>query len=393
MGNISYTLLTYPGKHNIYIIEVVLIWCVLRKLSDRFKQSNVSCNSPHGIHILNMNSWYKSTKEAFLTSSVADIYFQLDKSARLDGYSIELEQKEEWEETILSVKEALKYPGLDSIKGVLLEYNFRRRGLRIDFVLLAPGITFVLEFKRGDISGSARDQVMRYAKNLIEFHELTQSLAPIVYPILITREGDVVNPGQLGMSRNRPNLNAVPLSCHVEKLGELLKSALDFLHKEGKCPTVEEWDSAAFSPSTQIIDAAITLYGGHDVTAIKEHANSAYDIAKCSEAVKETIRRFTSEGVNGIIVVTGQPGAGKTLVGLNTVFSKEFMSQSVFVTGNAPLVSVLTAALSQSYRKFTNKKWEDSLAGFPRDEDSFIEDSTTFNIVCAHHFLGDKDGQ
>jgi hypothetical protein len=63
------------------------------------------------------------------------------------------------------------------------------------------------------------------------------------------------------------------------------------------------------------------------------------------------------------------------------------------VTGNAPLVSVLTAALSQSYRKFTNKKWEDSLAGFPRDEDSFIEDSTTFNIVCAHHFLNDKDGQ
>ena len=340
-----------------------------------------------------MNSWYKSTKEAFLASTTADIYFQLDKSARIDGYSIESEQKVEWEATIKVVKEALMYPGLDLIKGVLVEYNFRRRGLRMDFVLLAPGAIFILEFKRGDISGSAKDQVMRYAKNLIEFHELTQSLSPIVYPILITREGDVGSPGRLETNKHRVNLNSVPLSCNPEELGRTIESALMFLRSDGRCPSVEEWDAAAFSPSTQIIDAAITLYGGHDVTAIKEHANSALDIAKCSEEVKETIRKFSSENINGIIIVTGEPGAGKTLVGLNTVFSKEFMSQSVFVTGNVPLVSVLTASLSQSYRKISDKKWDESLAGFPRDKDSFVEESTTFNIVCAHNFLSDKDGQ
>jgi hypothetical protein len=86
-----------------------------------------------------MNSWYKSPVDVFLSASLQDIYFTLDKSAREDGYSIESEQKEEWEATIDVVKKALTRPSLGLIKGILAEYNFRRRGLRIDFVLLAPG--------------------------------------------------------------------------------------------------------------------------------------------------------------------------------------------------------------------------------------------------------------
>ena len=83
-----------------------------------------------------MNSWYKSSVDGFLSASLQDIYFTLDKSAREDGYSIEIEQKVEWEATIGVVKNALSRPGLSLVKGVIAEYNFRRRGLRIDFVLL-----------------------------------------------------------------------------------------------------------------------------------------------------------------------------------------------------------------------------------------------------------------
>jgi hypothetical protein len=94
-----------------------------------------------------------------------------------------------------------------------------------------------------------------------------------------------------------------------------------------------------------------------------------------------------------LIIVTGEPGAGKTLVGLDTVFDRDFIKQSVFVTGNAPLVEVLTESLSRSYRRLSDRKWDESLGGFPRDDDGFVEDSTTFNILNAHNFLSDKEGQ
>ena len=343
-----------------------------------------------------MNSWYKSPVDVFLSASVQDIYFTLDKSAREDGYSIESEQKEEWEATISVVKEALARPGLGLIRGVLAEYNFRRRGLRIDFVLLAPGAIFVVEFKRGDVTQSAKDQAMRYAKNLLEFHEITQLLRPKVYPIVVTRKGKVGEPGKLGFSTNRPELNARPLCCSEADLGQTLEAALNFACNEVACPSVDEWDASAFAPSTQIIDAAIALYGRHEVgaiSAIKSQQEAALAIARCAVSVKATIDKFTHDGKNGLIIVTGEPGAGKTLVGLDTVFAREYIKQSVFVTGNAPLVEVLTESLSRSYRRLTDKRWDESLGGFPRDEDGFVEDSTTFNILNAHNFLSDKDGQ
>jgi len=348
------------------------------------------------IYIIYMNSWYKSTKHGFLSASLQDIYFRLDSSARLDGYSIESEQKEEWEATIAVMKEALHYPGLDVVEGILMEYNFRRRGLRVDFVLLAPGAIFVLEFKRGDVSASAKDQAMRYAKNLIEFHELTQELAPKIYPIVITRKGDAGSLGRLGFSFNRPSLNAMPLCCVGSDLGRTMSDALKFSRSLGRCPSVEEWDSSAFCPSTQIIDAAIALYGRHEVgaiSAIKEQEDAAIAIAACAASVKRMIDKFTENKSNGLIVITGEPGSGKTLVGLDTVFSRDFANQAVFVTGNAPLVEVLTASLSRSYRRLSDKKWDEALGGFPRDEDGFVEDSTTFNILNAHNFLSDAEGQ
>ena len=343
-----------------------------------------------------MNSWYKSTVDGFLSASLQDIYFTLDKSAREDGYSIEIEQKVEWEATIGVMKNALSRPGLSQVKGVIAEYNFRRRGLRIDFVLLAPGAVFVVEFKRGDVTQSAKDQAMRYAKNLLEFHDLTQQLRPKVYPIVVTRRGDVGEPGKLGFSTNRLDLNARPLCCTESDLGQTIENALIFARNDGRCPSVDEWDSSAFSPSTQIIDAAIALYGRHDVgaiSAIKSQQEAALSIARCADSVKKKINEFTKYGNNGLIVVTGEPGAGKTLVGLDTVFDREFIKQSVFVTGNAPLVEVLTESLSRSYRRLTDKKWDESLGGFPRESDGFVEDSTTFNILNAHNFLSDKEGQ
>lgn len=334
-----------------------------------------------------MNSWYKSDRTTFLNTQSDIIYLALDKSSQKEGYVIENEQKEEWFKTIELMQEALREPKLSSINGVLIEYNFKRMGLRIDFVLTGPGVLFITEFKRTGITADSEDQVMRYAKNLLEFHELTQEIRPYVVPILVTRTGNVKNSPKIAFHNVWKKMLEQPMRCQGNNLSKTMVAALDHIGQEGQQVDFEKWDASPFHPSTQMIDATITLFGQHQVSAMKDHAAEAKDINICVENVKAQIREFNKLGEHGIIIVTGAPGAGKTLVGLNITFSKEFAKESVFVSGNAPLVEVLRQSLLRSYKRMSSKSWDQSMSGFTRDPDGFVEEGSVFKIVNAHNFL------
>ena len=88
--------------------------------------------------------------------------------------------------------------------------------------------------------------------------------------------------------------------------------------------------------------------------------------------------------------MSGAPGAGKTLVGLNLTFSKEFRDDAVFMTGNAPLVEVLQESLKRSYRSMSDKRVQ-RLSGYSKKGVDFVKSNTVFKIVKAHHFLKEKD--
>ena len=334
-----------------------------------------------------MNSWYKNDRLTFLKDDVDSIYLRLDRSSQLDGYVIENEQKEEWIQTVSLMKKALQSPELSAISGVLIEYNFKRRGLRIDFVLTGPGVLFVIEFKRADLTADSEDQVMRYAKNLLEFHEYTQEAQPYVIPILVTRNGKAKNTSDLTFHGVWKKMASQPLRCKGDAITETLIEALKRLDSTAQRIDFEKWDSSPFRPSTQMIDATITLFGQHEVSAMKDHAAEAEDINKCTESVKAQIRKFNQNGEHGLIIVTGAPGAGKTLVGLNIAFSKEFSKEAIFVSGNAPLVEVLRESLLRSYKRMSSKSWSQSMSGFTRDPEGFVEEGSVFKIVSAHNFL------
>jgi hypothetical protein len=333
---------------------------------------------------------------------------QLSDGAAREGLHVEHEQRQEWEASIgvlqrelqqraleiQALKDALADPDLGAYRHVILEYDLRRRGLRIDCVLLGDGVIAVVEFKRSRFSAADREQVTNYAVNLMEFHEETRRAVEqdgaIVVPVLSQtgRRGEdrlVATPGF-----HRAPWSGVfrrPIESSASKLHEALKFALTQRRSEVIIDCTQ-WLRSRFSPSSSILDAAISLYGQHTVSAIAEHSAPIALIERCTREVLDLTTSSLRNGVNRVIFVSGAPGAGKTLVGLNLAFEPSLREDAVFVTGNAPLVEVLSAALKSSYRKGPAAGVVAS--GYARENAARVIEMSTFKLVKAHRFLGER---
>lgn len=335
-----------------------------------------------------MASWYKNSREGMLADGISTVVDALHKSAAEERWQIDPDQDDEWRETLAVLCAALRDESMQFITGVLAEYDFRRRGIRIDFILVSAGALFVLEFKRSDTIAADRDQVLNYCVNLVEFHEVTQNAQPKLVPILVSRAG--------ARATRIPAIewmNDWPQICQnvTYSRGVDLRRALVELHQQ-LAPadaqfTYQEWDAASFHPSSSIIDAAISLYGQHDVSAMKEHAAPKEAIDKCISSVVAEINAATSAGRNELIVVSGAPGAGKTLVGLALAFQERYRDEAVFVTGNAPLVKVLNGSLKKSYLELNRQSRTRALGGYTRAASGFVARNSDFKIVNANRFL------
>ena len=351
-------------------------------------------------------AWYHGTRETFLGTPEDVIANQLAGRAAADSLEIESAQSEEWRrsvgllqkslgERIPILRQALMAPGGEAIRHVILEFDFRRRGLRMDCLLLADGVLFVLEFKRTQLERADRDQVMNYAVNLIEFHRVTREWceqdAAIVIPVLALTEGrsraPVTWPGLAGHSW--PALAHKPLECDRDTLQAALMVGLN--NRRSDAPVLhKEWLDSSFLPSSSILDATLSLYGNHDVVAIQDHAAPKAAIEASTNEIRGHIEDALARGAYHIVFLSGAPGAGKTLVGLDLVMRGDHAGHSVFVTGNAPLVEVLNKALSTSY--CAQGRRSSTLTGYRRADAKFVASAASFKIVKAHNFLS-KRGQ
>lgn len=351
------------------------------------------------------SAWYSAGRIEFLSAEASTVVARLASQATQDGWHIEPEQHEEWRASIGILQEqltrkiqvlqsVLTEPGLDAFSTIVLEYDLRRRGLRIDCLLLGDGIIAVLEFKRGDVLKAHVDQIENYCVNLLEFHAETRRLCEtqhvIIVPVIVqtTKGRKPRSVSQRGFMPAPWQAIAHPaLVASRAELAELLLTALC----TRRSPTnfdARAWLTSPFSPSSTILDAALSLYGQHDVSAIASHAASIEQIEECAADVLALIRRSQSDGLNRVIFVSGTPGSGKTLLGLKIAFAREFHQDTVFVTGNAPLVEVLQTALQKSYRRNQTKRPD--LAGYPKESARHVIANSTFKIVKAHTFLGER---
>lgn len=255
-------------------------------------------------------------------------------------FPLTIEQRNAWE-----VQIAILQKSLSGIGGrVFLEFDVPRIGSRIDTVLVTPSVICPIEFKVGEASHQRAhiNQAWDYALDLKNFHQASH-LAPIV-PILVATES-----AHFDEALTEPHADGVhpPVRANSRSLRHILDLALSkYAH-----PVVEadSWSRAPYQPTPTIIEAAQSLYARHSVDAIARHDAGAHNLSITSARVEQLIDEAAREKRKLIIFVTGVPGAGKTLVGLNVATQKRDSSSThaVFLSGNGPLVEVLREALTR----------------------------------------------
>ncbi|MCB1865536.1 MAG: DUF2075 domain-containing protein [Chromatiales bacterium] len=289
--------------------------------------------------------YYSATLPAFLAATEESI---LGCLARNSDFAIEQAQTHAWREQIRILKEVLVDLRLQTIRAqgaVYFEYAIPRMGKRVDVVLLLGSTIFVLEFKVGERAHAAHavDQVVDYALDLKNFHDVSH--AATVAPILIATRADC---SFRMVAQSKDDHILKPILTNGEGLGEVLCGVLAFA--DTPALSADAWRAGRYCPTPTIVEAAMALYSGHSVEAISRSDADATNLSVTSAALDKIIAEAKHKKRKVICFVTGVPGAGKTLVGLDIATKHIDPAESlysVFLSGNGPLVKILHEALAR----------------------------------------------
>lgn len=285
--------------------------------------------------------YYSDSITDFLSRSTNEIVGDLTLASQHD---INDETAQSWVEEIDTLREALEaYSGRGSL---YFEYNIPRMGRRADVIVLIDGIVFVVEYKTAEqrFTREAMVQVWDYALDLKNFQE--GCLDRILIPILVApKEKD--SHCHLTL-KHFEDMVYEPLMVNRKKLPKMFGAVLEGVVYKDK-PTLSDdlWAKSGYSPTPTIIEAAIALYEENTVEEITKHGG---DIDKASEELCHIIDHCREKKRKAICFITGVPGAGKTLIGLNTAIDQFNRGEkAVYLSGNFPLVEVLQEALTRDY--------------------------------------------
>lgn len=287
--------------------------------------------------------FYKSTISNFLKDSIDEIFGAM---SRADDMNTASTQKYAWEQEIQIMKSVLS-PYAHEPAEILFEYTIPRLGKRIDVVVLLRERVFVLEFKAGETVFLHQDvdQVMDYALDLKNFHQ--GSIDRYIIPILIVTESDSYS--TICELSHYDDGVFEPLLTDTEHLNDIFSMVLKKnIPSQNYSVPVKDWARSRYAPTPTIIEAARSLYLNHSVEDITRHDAEGEQLKLTTQYVQKVIRETKARGGKSICFVTGVPGAGKTLVGLNVAVQQESdQDLAVYLSGNGPLVAVLTEALTR----------------------------------------------
>ncbi|MDP1578667.1 MAG: DUF2075 domain-containing protein [Candidatus Didemnitutus sp.] len=292
-------------------------------------------------------AWYGALIPEFRSADPDAVFGILAKNPDFD---LAATQKGAWLEQI-----AFLQKNLDGIKGTLyLEFNIPRMGSRVDAVLLIGTVVFVVEFKVGEATfdRAAIDQVWDYALDLKNFHEASHQASLV--PILIATEAKESAPMRLTADADGVYH---PMQIHPGGFRTAIEIALNAIG--GSALDQNQWAQGAYRPTPTIVEAARALYAHHGVGAIKAFDAGKKNLGETSRRIEELIDEARAKEQKIICFLTGVPGAGKTLVGLNVATQHartESPTHAVLLSGNGPLVAVLRAALSRDEKARLKKK-------------------------------------
>ncbi len=302
----------------------------------------------------------------------------LGKLAQSAHGNVEQTQLNAWNEQIDILKKiGNEINAFQSVK-LYFELTVPRLGRRADVGLIVDHVLFLIEFKVGEhrFDRSAIDQVWDYALDYKNFHESSHQVCTV--PVLLATEAeeqDFIAPK--GTYADRPPR---PICIAPAQLALLIKETLTAQAGELIDPTI--WESGRYLPTPTIIEAARALYAGHHVGEISRSDAGATNLSLTSACIDHIIETAKVKKRKSACFVTGVPGAGKTLVGLdvaNRHLDSKSDTYSVFLSGNGPLVAVLREALARDRVKLASALGNRMRKGEARKEvESFIQN--------VHHF-------
>lgn len=317
-----------------------------------------------------LRAWYSAPVEEFLRSPTEAVLGRLTANS---DFSILPPQRDAWIGQIDILRDAL----LGLTGTLFLEFNIPRMGRRIDAVLVTGPVVFTMEFKVGEkeFERSAVDQVWDYALDLKNFHEASHAVS--IVPVLVATHAD--SSEAIRLQHDGDHVYR-PTSVNAGGLRAVLDAAIREV--SGMTLDSQEWVRAPYHPTPTIVEAARALYAQHSVEAIARYDAGARNLRVTSRRIEELVDEARETSRKVICFVTGVPGAGKTLVGLNVATRRRERNQpthAVFLSGNGPLVAVLREALTRDEVKRRKEQGEKVRKGE-------VGESVKAFIQNVHHF-------
>jgi Uncharacterized conserved protein (DUF2075) len=318
-------------------------------------------------------SYYSNTISDFLTDDSDKILGQL---LRCHDFAAENLQRNAWIKQI----EILKHELTPFENGqIYFEFSIPRMGKRVDNILIIDDFIFVVEFKVGDIEYQkyAIEQTVDYCLDLQNFHE--GSHHEKIVPLLVSTEAPVFE-NNFEINQNLFE----PLKGNKKNIAQIISEILLLSNEKKIIPT--QWENSIYKPTPTIIEASQALYRGHSVLEISRSDAGAINLSKTTECINRIIEKSKITNSKSICFLTGVPGAGKTLAGLNIANERRKAYEdenAVFLSGNGPLVYVLREALvrdevqqaKKNGEKLTKKKSAQKANAFIQNIHHFRDDN------------------
>lgn len=298
-------------------------------------------------------AYYSNSIENFLIETNDSIYGKI--SGNYDLNKLTIQQSNAWKKQIEILKQTL----VELNGEIYFEFTIPRMGKRVDNILIIDNCIFVLEFKIGSDSYDkhAQLQTFDYGLDLNNFHEGSHNQN--IIPILIA---DRAVSKLTSYQKSIDNLHET-IFANVDNLAGVISNVLNHF-KSDSFIDVTSWEESIYKPTPTIIEAATALYKKHNVLEISRSDAGAENLSVTSNCISDIIDFSKKEKKKSICFITGVPGAGKTLAGLNIANQRsnyEKEEHAVFLSGNGPLVDVLREALARDKVK-TAKENNESLS-------------------------------
>lgn len=311
---------------------------------------------------------YDNSFSGFLQDTEMSVLGELNAHYHGD---VRTTSRDAWEAEITIMRDALSRCR-DKDGHIIFEYDIPRLGKRIDVVLLYKGIIFCIEFKAGEtqVYEADIDQVLDYALDLKNFHKFSQNniIVPILVPTNHKGHSSIVKLSVYD------DMVVNPMVAGKNHLIDLITGILNRYPNE--TPINPNWIISPYAPTPTIIEAARSLYENHSVENITRHEADKVSTDRTIGYILKVIKDSKENLKKSICFVTGVPGAGKTLVGLDVAIKQTYQGQdkpvegegAVYLSGNGPLVAVLTEALAQDNYKKARDRHEDKKLSDSRRE-------------------------